>query len=233
MLDSLSYELREEAGRHSAMADNRFAGIAFILLGLWFLVPLVSGVEFPMAQWWPLFLVAAGLAAAFSGNWRGGVIAIAVAAAFLVSNLGILSVDASSLWPVALIVIGAAIIVGRRRSGAGNVPEAGDELNVASLFSSSNQISTGEHFRGGNVSATFGSAEIDLRAAAVVDGVAAVNASALFGSINLRVPPDWAVDVRSSATFGSIESRRAEPSDPRARLTVTGSCLFGGILITS
>ena len=49
----------------------------------------------------------------------------------------------------------------------------------------------------------------------------------------IRVPPDWAVDVRSSAAFGSIESKRAEPSDPRARLTVTGSCLFGGILIVS
>ena len=232
MPGSLSHELREEVGLHSAMADNRFVGIALILLGLWFLLPLVSGVELPLAQWWPLFLVAAGLTAAFSGNWRGGVTVIAVGAAFLLSHLGILSFDASSLWPAALIVIGAAIIVGYRRSG-GTVPDAGDALNVASLFSSSNQVRGGEHFRGGNVSATFGSAEIDLRAAAVVDGVAAVNASVLFGRIDLRVPADWAVDVRSSATFGSIESRRAEPSEPRARLTVTGSCLFGAILITS
>ncbi len=233
MLGLLSYRLREEVGLHSAMADNRFVGIALILLGLWFLLPLVSGVELPLAQWWPVFLVGAGLAAAFSGNWRGGVTVIAVGAAFLLSHLGILSFDASSLWPVALIVIGAAIIVSYRRPGAGTVPGAGDALNVASLFSSSNQVRGGEHFRGGNVSATFGSAEIDLRAATVVDGVAAVNASVLFGRIDLRVPADWAVDVRSSATFGSIESRRAEPSEPRARLTVTGSCLFGAILITS
>ncbi len=168
-----------------------------------------------------------------SGNWKGGLPIIAVAAAFLLYNLGILGLDGSSLWPVALIAIGAAIIVGYSPFGANRAPEADDELNVACLFSSSNQISASEHFRGGNVSATFGNAEIDLRAAAPIDGVAAVNASALFGQINLRVPPDWAVDVRSSATFGSIESRRAEPSDPRARLTVTGSCLFGGILITS
>ena len=215
------------------MANNRLAGVALIVLGALFLVPLVSSVELPLGQWWPLFLAVAGLSTALSGNWKGGLPIIAVAAAFLLYNLGILGLDGSSLWPVALIAIGAAIIVGYSPFGANRAPEAGDELNVACLFSSSNQIAASEHFRGGNVSATFGNAEIDLRAAAPVDGVAAVNASALFGQVNLRVPPDWAVDVRSSATFGSIESRRAEPSDPRARLTVTGSCLFGGILITS
>ena len=215
------------------MANHRFVGIALILLGVLFLLPLVSSVELPPEQWWPLFLVAVGLATALSGNWRGGLPTIAVAAAFLLYNLGILGLDGSSLWPVALIVIGAAITFRYWRFGAGRAPEADDELNVACLFSDTNQVAASEHFRGGNVSATFGNAEIDLRAAAAVDGVAAVNASALFGRINLRVPPDWAVDVRSSATFGSIESKRAEPSDPRARLTVTGSCLFGGILITS
>ncbi len=215
------------------MATNRFVGIALILLGVLFLLPLVSSVELPPGQWWPLFLVVVGLASALSGNWRGGLPTIAVAAAFLLYNLGILGLDGSSLWPVALIVIGAAITFRYWRFGTGRAPEADDELNVACLFSGTNQISASEHFRGGNVSATFGNAEIDLRAAAAVDGVAAVNASALFGRINLRVPPDWAVDLRSSATFGSIESKRAEPSDPRARLTVTGSCLFGGILITS
>ena len=215
------------------MANNKSVGIALIVLGALFLVPLVSSVELPLRQWWPLFLAVPGLSTALSGNWRGGLAVIAVAAALLLYNLGTLGLDGSSLWPVALIVIGAAIIFGYWRFGADGAPEAGDELNVDCLFSSSNQVAASQHFRGGNVSATFGNADIDLRAAAPVDGVAAVNASALFGQINLRVPPDWAVDVRSSATFGSIESRRAEPSDPRARLTVTGSCLFGGILITS
>ena len=209
------------------MANDRFVGIALILLGVLFLLPRVSSVDLPLDQWWPLFLAIAGLATALNGNLWGGLIAIAVATAFLLDNLGIVRLDASSLWPLALIAIGAAIIFGYWRVGTG------DGLNVASLFSRSNQIAAGDHFRGSNVSATFGNAELDLRAAAMVDGVAAVNATALFGRIDLRIPSDWAVDVRSSATFGSIQSRRSEPSDPRARLTVTGSCLFGEILITS
>ena len=215
------------------MGNDRFVGVALILLGVLFLVPRVSGIDLPLEDWWPLFLVVIGLASALSGNLRGGLVVIAVGAAFLLHNLDIVGFDVWSLWPVALIAIGAAMILGYWRSGADPVSDAGDELNVASLFSESNQVAASEHFRGGNVSATFGSADIDLRSAAPVDGVASVNARALFGRINLRVPPDWAVEVRSSATFGSIESKRAEPSDPQARLTVTGSCLFGGIVITS
>ncbi len=215
------------------MANDRFVGILLILLGILFLAPRVSGLELPLEQWWPLFLVVIGLASASSGNLRGGVAVIAVGAAFLLHNLEIVGFDLSSLWPVALIAVGAAMIFGFWRSGSNRMTEAGDELNVASLFSESNQVAASEHFRGGNVSATFGSAEIDLRSAAPLDGVATVNVSVLFGRITLRVPPDWAVEVRSSATFGGIESKRAEPSDPRARLIVTGSCLFGEIQIAS
>ena len=215
------------------MAHNKFLGIALILLGLVFLLPIVSDVEFPLEQWWPLFLVVIGFVSAFGGNWKGGLAVTAVGAALLLYELDILDIDASSLWPVALIAVGAAILIGYRRSGAGGDRQAGDDFDVTCLFSDTNQVATSDHFRGGNVSATFGSAEIDLTTAAVADGGASINANALFGRIDLRVPPGWAVDVRPFAAFGSVECKRAQPADPQARLTVTGSCLFGGIVVTS
>ena len=215
------------------MANNRFAGIVLILLGAWFLLPVVSDVELPIGEWWPLFLVGIGVASALSGNVRGGLVVIAVGAAFLLFYLDVLGSEVASYWPVVLIAVGVAMLFGYRGRGSSGAPTTDDELNVASLFSESNRTAASDRFRGGNVSATFGSAELDLRNAEAADGAAAVHASVLFGSITLRVPPDWAVDVRSSATFGSIESERAEPSEPRATLTVTGSCLFGGIVITS
>ena len=215
------------------MANNRFAGIVLILLGAWFLLPVVSDVELPIGEWWPLFLVGIGLASVLSGNVRGGLVVIAVGAAFLLFYLDILGSEVASYWPVVLIAIGLLMLFRHRRAGSRGTPTADDEINVASLFSESSPAAASDRFRGGNVSATFGSAELDLRNAEAADGAAAVNASVLFGQVTLRVPPDWAVDVRSSATFGSIESERTEPAEPRATLTVTGSCLFGGIVITS
>ena len=104
------------------MANDRFIGVALILLGVLFLAPRVSDVELPLEQWWPLFLVVIGLASASSGNLRGGLAIIAVGAAFLLHNLDIIGFDVWSLWPVALIVIGVAMIFGYWRSGAGAVP---------------------------------------------------------------------------------------------------------------
>ena len=215
------------------MQSQRLAGLVLITLGAIFLLTQVSGGRISLAQWWPLLPLAGGLVSVLGGNWKGGLIVTALFSAFLLHNLGYLNIDFSALWPVALIVIGAAIFLGRRPFGGVRAAHASENLNVASIFSGSNQSAAGEGFRGGNVSATFGSAEIDLRSAEVAEGAATVNASALFGSINLRVPPDWAVDIRSSVVFGSIESKRPEPPEPKARLIVTGSCWFGGIQITS
>ena len=94
------------------MGINRLVEIALILLGAWDVLPLVSSVECPLGERWPLFLVVVGLATASSGNWRGGLPTMGVAPAILPYQLGILGLDGSSLWPVALIVIGAAIIGG-------------------------------------------------------------------------------------------------------------------------
>ena len=215
------------------MHGQKFAGVVLIILGSVFLLTYVTGGEFSLGQWWPLLPIAAGLASLAGGNWKGGLIVIAFFSAFQLHNLGLLDLDFSALWPVLLIAIGLAIVFGRRPLFGARAVERSEQLNVASIFSGSNQYAAGKGFTGGNVSATFGSAEIDLRSADIVDGAATVNASVLFGSVNLRVPPEWAIDIRSSVTFGSIETKRPEPSDPEARLVVTGSCWFGGIQITS
>ena len=217
----------------SSTSNNRFVGFAFIVLGVLFLLPLVTDFDFSFGAWWPLFLLLVGVGSLAKGSMTGGLIVIAVSIVLLLNNLDILNINFWVLWPVALIVIGASIIFGHSRSRAGNAPQPGDDLNVACTFSGANQRVDNQQFSGGNVSATFGGAEIDLRGAALAGGAATINVNAMFGGIKLQVPPDWAVDVRASATFGGVETKRPAPADPKATLTVTGSCLFGGIEITS
>ena len=217
------------------MSNNRFVGVAFIVLGVLFLLPLVTGFEFSLSKWWPLFLILIGVGSISKGSRTGGLIVIAVGVVFLLSNLDILSVSFWLLWPVALIAIGVAILRGhsRSRNAAGDAPAAGDDLNVSALFSGSNQRIDSQRFNGGNVSVTFGGAEIDLRGAAIDGDAATINVNAVFGGVKLQVPPDWAVNVRADSTFGGVEKKRPDPAEPKATLTVTGSCLFGGIEITS
>ncbi len=215
------------------MHGQKFAGVVLVILGSVFLLTYLTGGEFNLGQWWPLLPIAAGVASLASGNWKGGLIVIAFFTAFQLHNLGLLDLDFSALWPVLIIVIGLALLFGRRPFAGIPSVNVGEMLNVSSIFSGSSQNATGKGFTGGNVSATFGSAEVDLTSADIVDGIATINASVLFGSVSLRVPRDWAVDIQSSVMFGSIETKRPEPSEPKARLVVTGSCWFGEIQVTS
>ena len=221
---------------HSATSKNRSVGLGFIFLGVLFLLPLVSDFEFPLSKWWPFFLALAGIGSISRGSTRGGLIVIAVAGVFLLNNLDILSINVWVLWPVALIAIGVSILFGHSRSrnaGAGDAPAAGDDLSVSSIFAGNNQRIDNQRFNGGSVSVTFGGAEIDLRGAAIAGDAATIKVNATFGGVKLQVPPDWAVDVRTDATFGGVETKRPQPADPKTTLTITGSCLFGGIEITS
>ena len=222
---------------YTSSSNNRLIGVGFIALGVLFLLPLISGFEFSFADWWPLFLILMGLGGISRGNRTGGAIVTAIGVLFLLSNLDVLGVSVWLLWPLALIAIGVGILSGHSRSRAAakasEAPPAGADLAVAVLFSSSNQRIDNRQFTGGSVSATFGGAEIDLRGAAIAGDAASVNVNTVFGGVKLQIPPDWAVDVRADATFGGIEVKRPAPESPTATLTVTGSCLFGGIEITS
>ena len=110
---------------------------------------------------------------------------------------------------------------------------ADDKINVTSLFGSSRVQITSRQFRGGKVIAVFGSGEIDLRGAALAADGAKVYSVTGFGRVTLRIPEDWAVNVRTVTALGSVTSNRAQPASPTGQLTVTGLTLFGGVVIES
>ncbi len=208
-------------------------GVALIALGVFFLVDSLTDFSFPLSTWWPLFLIAFALYLLTQGAHVQATIAGGVALLILLSNLNIVTIDLWALWPVLLIAIGACILFRRSRRGKRGKAAAGADLNVSCVFSEASHRIDSPQFRGGKVGALFGSADVDLRGAVLAEGAATIKADALFGSIKLQVPPDWAVDVRASATLGDVAAKRPAPADAEATLTVTGSCLFGGIEITS
>lgn len=219
----------------ASSSNNKLVGIGFIVLGVLFLLGLVTDFDFSLGKWWPLFLILIGVGSLTKGSTKGGVIVIAIGVVFLLNSLDVLDVSFWLLWPIALIAVGVAILFGHSRSrrSANDAPPAGDDLAVSALFSGSEQRIDSQRFNGGNVSVTFGGAEIDLRGAAMEGNAATINVNAVFGGVKLQVPPDWAVEVRADSTFGGVEKKRPDPAEPKATLTVTGSCLFGGIEITS
>lgn len=217
----------------SGVRNRLFVGLLLLALGGVFLTENLTNFEFDWGDWWPAILIILGVVSLPSSRWAG-VVLVLVGAVFLVDGLDVIDVDIGDFWPVALIAVGLWVLVGgwRRKERSGRAGESPlDELDVSSVFGGAEQRVTSQQFRGGKVSATFGSAAIDLRGAGLAGGTATLHIEAVFGSAEVYVPADWAVNVQASGNFGGVEVKRPQPSSPSATLTVTGSCTFGGITI--
>ena len=112
-------------------------------------------------------------------------------------------------------------------------PVADATIRMISFFGDSTNHVASRQFRGGGAYVVFGGADIDLRAAATADDGATIRIIALFGSVDLLVPEDWDVNVRTWAVFGDVAPKRAAPSAPGGRLTLTGLSLFSGVEVRS
>jgi len=117
--------------------------------------------------------------------------------------------------------------------GQKKIPEAagGDGLSISQVFAGTSRRVESQDFKGGKAEVVFGSAEIDLRGARLSGGQAALDLSAVFGGIEVRVPRDWEVVLEGSPVLGSIETHKSPvpATGKTATLTVRGSAVFGSI----
>lgn len=224
-------------------------GIVLVFVGALFLLVNFTGFSIGFGTWWPAILIVAGLLDLLFNRrrWFRGAGTLIIGALFFSDTLDVWDVPWQFLWPVPIVIIGLSIILGARRGrprratalggGAAESPAdaaaAADGLDVNATFGERAQSVSGENFPGGRINAVFGSAQVDLTQAGLANGEATINASAVFASIVIRVPADWAVDLRAGATMGAVEDKRPQPAPdaPKATLTVTGSVTFGSIEI--
>lgn len=78
----------------------------------------------------------------------------------------------------------------------------------------------------------FGDVVLDLREARVRDAVVTVDASTVFGDIDLLVPEGIAVEVRSRTIFGDVRQDAGDSVDPNVpRVVLTGWTVFGDVRV--
>lgn len=108
------------------------------------------------------------------------------------------------------------------------------EFDYLAIFGGIKQRVTAKKFRGGRLTALFGGFEVDLTRADIDGQTAVVDASALFGGGEIRVPPTWAIEIRGTAILGGYtDETHQEVTDPAAakRLIVKGIAALGGVVI--
>jgi predicted membrane protein len=199
--------------------------------------------------YWPVVLIALGIAKLTSAYGRvgrvWGIILTAGGALLLAGNLGLVHLRHNVIWPLLLIVFGVVVLVqtleSRKASkGAFGFPRgparpSDTQLRDSAIFGNVKRKLETQNFQGGDVFSLFGSVDIDLRRAQIssAENTASLELSAVFGSVKIRIPETWKVDVNGTAILGSYEDKTIPPR-PGAEtptLVITGYAVFGSVEI--
>jgi hypothetical protein len=128
-------------------------------------------------------------------------------------------------------------------AGGGSTVSAGSSISGGSLqntlsewafFGGIRRRIDSQEFEGGEALAIFGGIRLDMDRAGTKKEEIRIEANAMFGGIDIRVPETWAVTVRGTGVFGGYEDKTIEPrpTDPKPpHLIITGVALFGGVTV--
>lgn len=109
-------------------------------------------------------------------------------------------------------------------------------LDIAAVFGSVKRNIYSKNFKGGDVVAVFGGAEINLRQADFTPPKLVIETVTIFGGCKLLVPSDWIIHNEAVAVFGGVEDKRPQPGSMTRNdkiLVLKGFAMFGGIEIRS
>ena len=184
--------------------------IVLIALGVIFLLGNLDVIDVDIGDlittWWPLILISLGVIGLFQTRTApiGSIFLIVLGVVFLLITLDVAEFDI--LWPIVIIGAGLWILFHNRVSRRSTADEVGrdsvqDSINVSALFSGIEQRITSQSFQGGNVSATFGAVELDLRVAGLAENPV-LNMNVFMGGVELSIPDEWLVNVNGSPVFG-------------------------------
>lgn len=107
-----------------------------------------------------------------------------------------------------------------------------DVIESVSIFARNQHKVYSKNFKGGEVVAVFGGADVDL-SQADFEGVIKIDVVAVFGGVKIVIPPSWEIKSELTAIFGGIDDKRAlgtpAVDEPRKVLIIEGVTMFGGV----
>ena len=221
-------------------------GIAIVALGVIFGGNALGlfNINIFFDGWWTLFIIIPCAVSLFTDKEKiSSLIGIAVGVILLLAAQNVFSFEVA--WKVilaaVLILAGIGIIF---KATIGNKLDKEIEKKVRemednktmdaqmAIFSGSDRVYNDEVFSGANLMAVFGGVDLDLRKAKFNKDTV-IKAFCLFGGIDIKVPEDVQVKIKSGFIFGGAsDERTGDTSKGKYTIYLDAAGGFGGISVS-
>ena len=207
--------------------ENLIWGIVFIIIGLIIGLKVLGiiNIDIFFDGWWSLFIIIPS-AISIVKNIRdiGAYIWLAIGVALLLSAQGILDMEivGKLILPAVLVAIGVGMIFKDSK-----LEKAKENEEYYATFSGQKLNFEGDTFKGASLNAIFGGIDLNLKKADIIDE-ANIDATSVFGGINIFVPNNVNVEIKSTSLFGGI-TNKVENKENQPTIKIRAFCLFGGV----
>jgi predicted membrane protein len=209
-------------------------GVVFIVVGSFLLLEKMGWVpDGFVLHFWPMIFVVIGVVKlAYAGGRPTGAVLVGVGVLLQLREMGVIQLNIWDLWPLLIIIAGLAMLwqaLWREPPAVSGDPQ----FDAFYVFGGGDRQISSNNFKGGRLMAVFGGYKVDFNRADIEGDKAVLEANAIFGGGEIRVPEHWHIVQQGVGIFGAYEDKtrhfQPDPSKPTKTLVIRGVAIFGGI----
>lgn len=198
----------------------------------------ITDIDIFFKGWWTLFIIVPCFIGLITDNEKTGSIIGILIGIFLFLGVNDI-VDFNLVWkllfPCIIVIIGLSLIfknvfnnkINKEIKKINGKKKSGNEY--VSTFSGQKIDFDDEDFDGATLTSVFGGITLDLRKAIIKEDIV-INASSVFGGIDILVSDDVKIKVKSNSIFGGVDNKKSnKDNDKKHTIYVTANCVFGGV----
>ena len=219
---------------------NILWGLVFIVIGCIFGLNAlgITNINVFFDGWWTLFIIIPCFIGLFKENEKtGNLIGLLIGITLLLCCQGLFDFDMvwKLLFPAILVAIGISLIF--KDAVGGKVSKEIKKLNknkgkgneYCATFAGQDIKFDGVEFNGADLIAVFGGVKCDLRNS-IINENQVINATSIFGGIEIFVPSDVQVKIKSTPIFGGVSDKSAHTTKEGVHtIYINSVCIFGGV----
>ena len=211
-------------------------GLVFIVLGVIIALNVFNIIDFNIffRGWWTLFIIVPCFIGLFDNTNEskvGNIVGLVIGVLLLLmcNNLIRFDIIIKLFIPAIFVIIGLYLILGNSiNSKVKEKINSTNKDNLESIVATFSEKSEKPNkFNGAKVDAIFGSVYLDLSESSIKNESVIV-ATGIFGSVNIKVPEDVEVKIKSTPIFGGV-SNKSKGKNEKKIIYIEAYAVFGSV----